>query len=187
MECYQASYHGNSLILWGKGIYLFLEFPQMCQWRHVGWWHGPLRVASSVILSLLFLPWKMTLITEVSSPLTVFSPPPITSKDSLGHWHSSPRARQLARSVTAQGRCSSEWRGKFLSTTPRRKEDSRMSNRTYQGMPFLTFKSNKGLQILAFLIHLFSDNFWSGSSTWGGKGVVRYGLSMTCLAFELPA
>ena len=48
-----------------------------------------------------------------------------------------------------------------------------MSNRTYQGMPFLTFKSNKGLQILAFLIHLFSDDFWSGSSPWGGKGVRR--------------
>lgn len=126
------------------------------------------------------------LVTEVSSLLTVSNPPPITSKHSLGHWHSSPRARQLAISVMAQGRCSSEWRAKFRSTTPRRKDDSRMSNRTYQGMPFMTFKSNKGLQILAYLIHLFSDIFLSGSSTWGGKRIVRHKSEFDLLSSRAP-
>lgn len=90
--------------------------------------------------------WCRSLI-NVGSPLAFSNSSPIKSKHlkNLEHWHSS--QRQL------RGEANSCW------LVLRGEDDSRMSNRIGQGTPFLTPKSNKGLQTLAFLISLFSDIF----------------------------
>lgn len=149
---------------------------KMCGLRH-----GPLRVALRVILFFTVLTLaKLMSTTDVGTPLTFSNPlpsPPKLNPNSQkpGTLTFQPESLSIGKSVTAQGRCILEWRGIYSCQLPQGgsmiSEWAMEHSKGYPSWPSSLTRTSKSLPNPPLLWHL-----WSGSSTWGRKGVISYSL-----------
>lgn len=147
----------SQLTQWGKGIYCTpTQFPQICQCRCMAWGNGPLGVVLIVLAlakcQLLLVPYLLfpslpQLNPNIQKSGTLTFQPEVVSVGNINN-----SIGQVQLRVKRQ-----------IPVSHSGGEGSRKSNRTHQGTSLLALKSNKGLPILAFLTHLFSDIFWDNS------------------------